>query len=181
MDELIEEQIEAAKARNVDPEKVKFATEEVLFPLRQRLMDMQTMTIVNQQGVMATELVIRYNKEMIRRVERATNETISALRTAVMVACAINNQKIYGNQKRYNNQKRDNWLMLDGPETSKEITDPNISVETMKTAFADVMEALDSIRIYMQEALPKMIETINQFKELVRQRRRTDSEAGEGP
>jgi uncharacterized protein YaaN involved in tellurite resistance len=41
MDESIEKQIEAARARNEDPEKVKFVTEEVLFPLRQRLMDMQ--------------------------------------------------------------------------------------------------------------------------------------------
>lgn len=36
----------------------------------------------------------------------------------------------------------------------------------MKTAFADVMEALDSISTYRQEALPKMRDTINQFKEL---------------
>ncbi len=35
MDESIEKQIEAARARNEDPEKVKFVTEEVLFPLRQ--------------------------------------------------------------------------------------------------------------------------------------------------
>jgi uncharacterized protein YaaN involved in tellurite resistance len=47
------------KARNEDPEKVKFVTEEVLFPLRQRFMDMQQMIVVNQQGVMATEIVIR--------------------------------------------------------------------------------------------------------------------------
>jgi uncharacterized protein YaaN involved in tellurite resistance len=42
----------------------------------------------------------------------------------------------------------------------------NVSVETMKTAFADVVEALDSINTYKQEALPKMRDTINQFKEL---------------
>lgn len=42
----------------------------------------------------------------------------------------------------------------------------NISVEGMKVAFADVMEALDSIGTYRQEALPKMRDTVNQFKEL---------------
>jgi uncharacterized protein YaaN involved in tellurite resistance len=41
------------------PGKVKFVAEEVLFPLRQRIMDMQQMIVVNQQGVMATEIVIR--------------------------------------------------------------------------------------------------------------------------
>jgi uncharacterized protein YaaN involved in tellurite resistance len=169
MDELIEKQIEAAKARNVDPEKVKFATEEVLFPLRQRLMDLQQMIVVNQQGAMATELVIGYNKELMRRVERATNMWISFLRALVMVASAPYNKK------------RDEWQMLIGPETRKEITDPNISFETLKASFADVMEALDSIITYIQEALPKMWGPIDQFKELAAKKRRTDSEAGEGP
>jgi uncharacterized protein YaaN involved in tellurite resistance len=39
-------------------------------------------------------------------------------------------------------------------------------VETLKTAFVDVLSALDSISAYKQEALPKMRETINQFREL---------------
>ena len=39
--------------------KAKFVAEEVLFPLRQRIMDMQQMMVVNQQGAMATEIVIK--------------------------------------------------------------------------------------------------------------------------
>ena len=35
----IERQIEAARSRNEDPEKVKFVAEEVLFQLRQRIME----------------------------------------------------------------------------------------------------------------------------------------------
>jgi len=64
MDESIERQIEEARARDEDPEKVKFVSEEVLFPLRQRIMDLQQMIVVNQQGVMATEVVIRNNREL---------------------------------------------------------------------------------------------------------------------
>ena len=62
--------------RDEDPENVKFVTEEVLFPLRQRIMDMQQMIVVNQQGVMATEVVIRNNKELMRGVERARNNFV---------------------------------------------------------------------------------------------------------
>ncbi|MNW19842.1 hypothetical protein D3C71_2199930 [compost metagenome] len=36
----------------------------------------------------------------------------------------------------------------------------------MKQAFTDVLTALDSISTYKQEALPKMRETISQFREL---------------
>jgi len=173
MDKSIEMQIEAAKARNEDPEKVKFVTEEVLFPLRQRLMDMQQMIIVNQQGVMATEVVIRNNKELMRGVGRAKNVTISALRISVMVAGALYNQKIVLKKILVLNETTNNiissnsqMLKEQGVEIQKQSMDANISVETLKTAFADVMEALDSISTYKQEALPKMRDTINQFKEL---------------
>ena len=173
MDAAIEKQIEAAKARNEDPEKVKFVTEEVLFPLRQRFMDMQQMIVVNQQGVMATEIVIRNNKELMRGVERARNVTINALRISVMVAGALYNQKIVLKKIQMlneitNNFIRSNAQMLkgQGAEIQKQSMEANISVETLKTAFADVMEALDSISTYKQEALPKMRDTINQFKEL---------------
>lgn len=64
MDEEIETQIEAAKLRNESEDKIRFITEEVLFPLRQRVMDLQQMLVVNQQGIMAIEVVIRNNKEL---------------------------------------------------------------------------------------------------------------------
>ena len=53
MDQSIESQIEAAKQRGEDPEKIRFITEEILFPMRQRVMDLQQMLVVNQQGIMA--------------------------------------------------------------------------------------------------------------------------------
>jgi uncharacterized protein YaaN involved in tellurite resistance len=173
MDESIEKQIEVAKARNEDPEKVKFVTEEVLFPLRQRFMDMQQMIVVNQQGVMATEIVIRNNKELMRGVERARFVTINALRTSVMVAGALYNQKIVLKKIQMLNEITNNFIKSNaqmlkeqGGEIQKQSMEANISVETLKTAFADVMEALDSISTYKQVALPKMRDTINQFKEL---------------
>jgi len=173
MDKSIETQIEAAKDKNEDPVNVKFVTEEVLFPLRQRIMDMQQMVVVNQQGVMAIELVIRNNKELMRGVERAKNVTISALKTSVMVAGALYNQKIVLEKIQMLNETTNDvisstsqMLKEHGEEIQKQSMEANISVETLKTAFADVMEALDSISTYKQEALPKMRDTINQFKEL---------------
>ncbi len=173
MDESIEKQIESARARNEDPEKVKFVAEEVLFPLRQRIMDMQQMIVVNQQGVMATEIVIRNNKELMHGVERAQTVTISALKTSVMVAGALCNQNIVLTKIERLNDTTNNIisstgraLKSQGAEIQKRSMQANTPVETLKAAFADAMEALDSIGTYKQEALPKMRETINQFKEL---------------
>jgi len=173
MDKSIEMQIAAAKDGDEDPEKVKFVSEEVLFPLRQRVMDMQQMVIVNQQGVMATEVVIRNNRELMRGVERAQTVTIAALKTSVMVACSLYNQKIVLKKIEMLNETTNNiivgtseMLKKQGPDIQKQSMDANISIETLRTAFADVMEALDSISSYKQEALPKMRDTISQFKEL---------------
>ncbi|OAB44762.1 toxic anion resistance protein [Paenibacillus glacialis] len=173
MDESIESQIEAAKLRNEDPDKIRFITEEVLFPLRQRVMDLQQMLVVNQQGIMAIEVVIRNNKELIRGVDRAKNVTISALKISVTVASALYNQKIVLKKIELLNQTTNDliagtskMLKNQGVEIQKQSLEASISVDTMKQAFTDVLSALDSISTYKQEALPRMRDTINQFKEL---------------
>ncbi|MCG7406616.1 toxic anion resistance protein [Paenibacillus sp. ACRRX] len=173
MDSSIETQIETAKARNEDTDKIRFITEEVLFPLRQRVMDMQQMMVVNQQGIMAIEVVTRNNKELIRGVDRAKNVTISALKISVTVASALYNQKIVLKKIELLNQTTNELIagtsrMLkdQGAHIHKQSLETNISVETLKQAFTDVLSALDSISTYKQEALPKMRDTIDQFREL---------------
>ena len=173
MNESIEKQIDAARSRNEEPEKIKFVAEEILFPLRQRIMDMQQMIVVNQQGVMATEVVIRNNKELIRGVDRAKTVTISALRIGVMVAGALYNQKIVLKKIQMLNETTNSiisgtshMLKVQGAEIQRQSMETAVSVETLKNAFADVMDALDSISSYKQEALPRMRDTVNQFREL---------------
>ncbi|HIW34471.1 MAG TPA: toxic anion resistance protein [Candidatus Paenibacillus intestinavium] len=176
MDTEIETQIEAAKQRNEDGDKVRFITEEVLFPLRQRVMDLQQMQVVNQQGIMAMEVVIRNNKELIRGVDRARNVTISALKIAVTVASALYNQKIVLKKIELLNETTNNlisgtskMLKQQGAEIHKQSLEASVSVDTLKQAFTDVLSALDSISSYKQEALPRMRDTIIQFRELADQ------------
>lgn len=173
MDESIEAQIEAAKARNEDPDKIRFIAEEILFPLRQRIMDLQQMLVVNQQGIVAYEVVVRNNKELIRGVDRAKTVTISALKIAVTVASALYNQKIVLKKIEALNQTTNELIagtsrMLkdQGVAIQSQAMESSLSVDTLKLAFTDVLSALDSISAYKQEALPKMRETINQFREL---------------
>lgn len=176
MDEAISVEIDKAKAANEDADKIRFISEEVLFPLRQRIMDMQQMIIVNQQGIMAIEVIRRNNKELIRGVERAKNVTISALRIATMVASALYNQKIVLKKIEMLNQTTNQlisgtakMLKEQGADIHKQSMEANISVETLKSAFSDTMSALEAISTYKQEALPKMKETITTFRELAQQ------------
>jgi len=176
MDESIEGQIEEARQRGEDPDKIRFITEEVLFPLRQRVMDLQQMLVVNQQGIMAIEVVIRNNKELIRGVDRAKNVTISALRISVTVASALYNQRIVLKKIEMLNQTTNEliagtsrMLKEQGAAIHKQALETSVSVETLKQAFTDVLAALESISVYKQEALPRMRDTIGQFRELADQ------------
>ncbi|OUS75975.1 toxic anion resistance protein [Paenibacillus sp. MY03] len=173
MDEAIEAQIEAAKLRSEDPEKIRFIIEEVLFPLRQRTMDMQSMMAVNQQGYMAFEIIIRNNKELIRGVDRANTVTVSALRVAATVASALANQKIVLDQLNalyattntfIENTAR--MLNTQGTEIHKGAIDSSISVDSLKQAFADTFAAMEAISQYKQDALPRMRASIEEFRQL---------------
>lgn len=173
MDTEIEAQIEAARLRNESQDKIQFITEEVLFPLRQRVMDLQQMMVVNQQGIMAIEVVMRNNKELIRGVDRARNVTVSALRIAVTVASALYNQQIVLKKIEMLNKTTDalisgtsRMLKEQGAAIHKQSLESSISVDTLKQAFTDVLSAFESISVYKQEALPKMRDTIVQFREL---------------
>lgn len=173
MDEAITRAIEKARTENVDDERIKFVEEEVLFPLRQKIMDLQQMQAVNMQGIVAMEVVRRNNKELIRAVERAENVTVSALRVAVTVASALYNQKIVLEKVKAVNEETNRlisatskMLKQQGTEIQQGAMEANISVDTLKEAFADTFEALDAISTYKSKALPQMKVTIDQFKAL---------------
>lgn len=173
MDEEISDALNKAKVNNDDPDRISFVSEEILFPLRQRIMDMQQMIVVNQQGIIAIEVIRRNNKELIRGVDRAKNVTISALITATIVASALYNQKIVLKKIDLLNKTTNDlisgtskMLKEQGAEIQRQSIESNISVDTLKSAFSDTLEALNAISSYKQEALPRLKETISQFKEL---------------
>ena len=173
MDEAITAAIEKAKIENVDEERIKFIEEEVQFPLRQKVMDMQQMQAVNMQGIIAMEIVRRNNKELIRAVERAENVTISALRIAVTVAGALYNQKIVLEKVNAVNEATNKligstsrMLKEQGASIQQQAMETNISVDTLRSAFADTFAALDSVTEYKSKALPQMKATIAEFKAL---------------
>lgn len=173
LDAYLTAAVDKAKAENVDPERVKFVEEEILLPLRQRLLDFEQMLAVNQQGIVAMEIIRRNNLELIRSVERAKTVTVSALRVAVTVASALYHQKIVLEKVTMLNETTNNMIaatskMLkeQGAEIQKQAIESNISVDTMKEAFAETFAALEDISNYKQEALPRVRATIDEFKAL---------------
>ena len=176
LDAYLSSAIDKAKAENADPDRIKFVEEEILLPLRQRMLDFEQMLAVNQQGIVAMEIIRKNNLELIRSVERAKTVTVSALKVAVTVAGALYHQKIVLEKVNLLNEVTNNMIsatskMLkeQGSEIQKQAMEANISVDTMKEAFAETFEALEDISNYKQEALPRVRQTVEEFRALTQE------------
>ncbi|MBC7690286.1 MAG: toxic anion resistance protein [Methylotenera sp.] len=145
----------------------KFIGEELLFPLRQRIMDLQQQLAVNQQGILASELIIRNNKELVRGVGRALNVTVSALQVAVTVALALENQKLVLDKLTAVNRTTSDLLAgtasrlkTQGVEIHKQAASASLDMNSLKSAFADIQLALDDLSTFRMQALPQMASSV---------------------
>ena len=162
-------------AREVTPgdPKHEFIQSEWLFPLRQRIMDLQQQLVVNQQAILAIEMIIRNNVELMRGVDRAVNVTVSALQVAVTLALALANQKIVLQKVQAVNQTTDQLiagtaerLRTQGAEIHKMAASTTLNIDTLKKSFADIRAAIDDVSKFRQEALPKMAQAIVELDQL---------------
>ena len=168
----------ATEITSDDPRR-QFVEEDILFALRQRTLDLQQQLAVNQQGVLAVEIIIRNNRELIRGVDRAIDVTISALQVAVTVALALAHQKIVLDKIEAINTTTSAMiagtaerLKTQGTQIHQQASSTMLDMESLRTAFADIDTALDEISRYRREALPTMASTILELDQLT-----ADSEA----
>jgi len=167
--QLIDQKLQDALTTDIlaDDPKHKFISEELLFPLRQRIQDLQQQLLVNQQGFLTMEMIIRNNKELIRGVNRALNVTVSALQVAVTLALALANQKIVLEKVQAITSTTEKLiagtaerLKTQGAEIHKQASSTQLNLDVLKQAFGDIRAALDDVSRYRQEALPKMAQSI---------------------
>lgn len=156
-----------AQVESTDVEKARVIREEVLFYVRQKVMDLLTQLAVNIQGYLALDLIRKNNLELIKGVDRATSTTISALRTAVMVAQALANQKLVLDQITALNTTTGNLiestsglLKSQAADIHKQAAGSTIELEKLKTAFRNVYDAMDMISSFKAKALESMGQTV---------------------
>jgi uncharacterized protein YaaN involved in tellurite resistance len=161
-----------------DP-KHKFIAEELLFPLRQRIMDLQQQLAVAQQGVLAMEIIIRNNKELMRGVNRALNVTVNALQVAVTVALALNEQQIVLEKVQALSKTTTDLigstaarLKTQGVEIHKAASSTALDMETLKKAFADIRDAMEDVAQFRMKALPQMASNIKELDALAGEARK---------
>jgi uncharacterized protein YaaN involved in tellurite resistance len=165
---LLDQKLSSAVASlNQEDEQRAFLEEEILFPLKQRIIDLQQQLAVNQQGVLATEVIIRNNRELVTGVNRAMSVTITALNTAATLQVALQRQKkVLKGVQAVTETTNDliagtaEQLKTQGVEIQKQSSQAMLDINTLKKAFQDVETALKDISEFRRNALPEMANSI---------------------
>jgi uncharacterized protein YaaN involved in tellurite resistance len=156
-----------AEAGAADPAQADALRADLLFPVRQKHQDLLTQLAVCAQGYLAMDVVRRNNDELIKGVDRAAATTVSALRTAVMLAAALDHQgrvveQVDALRSTTEDLIRGNAEMLSvrSAEIQRIAADPAVGAETLRTAFAEVYRTLDAIDSFKVRATESMAATV---------------------
>ncbi|WCT72020.1 toxic anion resistance protein [Sphingomonas naphthae] len=168
----------AADLESTDPAKAKAIRETALFYVRQRSTDLLTQMAVTVQGYLALDLVKKNNVELVKGVDRASTTTVSALRTAVTVAQALTNQKLVLQQITALNTTTANMIESTGTmlkeqtgQIHQQAASSTIPLETLRRAFQNIYDTMDSIDKFKLEALSSMKQTVNTLTDEVEKSR----------
>jgi uncharacterized protein YaaN involved in tellurite resistance len=151
-----------------DPERARVLKEDLLFYARQKVQDLTTQLAVSVQGYLAMDVIRRNNLELVRGVDRATTTTVSALRTAVIVAQALGDQKLVLDQITALNTTTSNLiestsvlLRQQSAAVNEQAASATIDIQKLQAAFDNIYATMDEIDAFKLKALDNMTKTIS--------------------
>jgi uncharacterized protein YaaN involved in tellurite resistance len=166
LDEALEDQVAGLEA--TDPDKARTLRQDVQFYVRQKHQDLLTQLAVAVQGYLALDLVRKNNHELIKGVDRATTTTVAALRTAVMVAQALANQRLVLDQITALNSTTGNliestssMLRQQTGRIHDQAASATINLNQLRTAFANIYATMEAVDTYKGAALQSMRATVD--------------------
>lgn len=150
-----------------DPERATVLKEDMLFYVRQKNQDLLTQLAVSVQGYLALDVIRRNNLELIKGVQRATTTTISALRTAVIVAQALADQKLVLDQITALNTTTSNLiestselLHQQSGAINEQAASATVDLAKLQAAFSNIYATMDEIDTFKVAALDTMQKTV---------------------
>jgi uncharacterized protein YaaN involved in tellurite resistance len=151
-----------------DADKARVVREEMLFYARQKVTDLLTQMSVNIQGYLALDMIRKNNLELMKGVDRATTTTVAALRTAVIVAQALANQKLVLDQISALNTTTGNLIastseMLRDQSSAihQQAASSTIEIARLQQAFQNIYQTMDTIADFKVKALESMQTTVD--------------------
>jgi uncharacterized protein YaaN involved in tellurite resistance len=173
LDASLVNEINQLKA-NGDVERANALESDVLFYVRQRHQDILTQIAVSVQSILAMDLIRRNNIELIKGVDRARTTTVSALRTAIIVAEALANQKLVLDQIDAVNTVTNNMiaqtsqqLRIQTGRIHEQAVNSGVSVETLERAFDDIYATMDEIESFKRNANESMANTVGALEKQI--------------
>jgi uncharacterized protein YaaN involved in tellurite resistance len=166
LDDALSERI--AQIEATDPERAKVLKEDMLFSVRQKHQDLLTQLAVSVQGYLALDVIRRNNQELIKGVRRATTTTVSALRTAVIVAQALADQKLVLDQITALNTTTSNliestseMLHRQSGQINEQAASATVELSKLQGAFDNIYATMDEIDTFKVKALDTMQQTVD--------------------
>ena len=160
-----------AELEATDPDRARAMRDDVQFYVRQKHQDLLTQLAVSIQNYLAIDVVIKNNLELVKGVDRASTTTVSALRTAVIVAQALGNQKLVLDQitalntttstmiERTSAMLKDNSVRI-----QQQAAEATIGLPQLQAAFANIYATMDAIDTFKVQALDTMAATIGSLE-----------------
>lgn len=156
-----------------DPKHQQFLQKDVLFPLRQRIIDLQQQQAVNQYGMVTAEAIIQNNKELMRGVDRSLNVTVVAFQTASTLSIALEHQKkVLKGVQAINDTTNDLLLRTSeklrdqGAQIQQQSASASIDTQVLQESFKNVYQALEQVNSFRVKALPQMSESIEKMNQV---------------
>lgn len=170
IDEQVVGKIESLKSEG-QAEQAGILEKDLLFAVRQRRQDIQTQIAVTIQSYLSMGIIDANNRQLIQGVDRAKTTTVTALRTAVITAEALENQKLVLDQidavnKTTNDliNRTSDMLAQNSVRTQKQAVESGVAVETLNRAFDSVFKTMDGIDQFRVEANKNFAQTIDVLK-----------------
>jgi uncharacterized protein YaaN involved in tellurite resistance len=164
LDSSVTERVD--KIETTDPERARILKEDMLFYVRQKVQDLTAELAVAVQGYLSIDVIRRNNTELIRGVDRATTTTISALRTAVIVAQALGDQKLVLDQITALNETTSSliegtsaMLRTQSAAINEQASSSTVDIEKLQAAFDNVYATMDEIDAYKLKSIDAMAKT----------------------
>jgi uncharacterized protein YaaN involved in tellurite resistance len=165
-------QIETAAANETDEYEKQFLENEVLFAIRQHIQDLQQMQAVSQQGVMALDILIKNNNELVTSVARAVNTTMPLVTIGLNIARGLANQKRVLETVNATNQMAGDMLVNNakmmkeqGADIQKGAVSAAIEVHKIQEAMSTTLDAIKDVEEFKSNALPDMKKAILELNE----------------
>ncbi len=162
------------EVRATDPERATALTSDALLPVRQRHQDILTQITVSVQSYISMGLIIDTNKQLVRGADGAQTTTMAALRNAIIVAEALNNQRLVLAQIDALNSttnsmilKTSEMLRDNSAKIHEQASSSGVSMDVLRQSFDNIYATMDSVDRFRVQAAENLAGTSRALEEQI--------------